>query len=424
MSFAAAAGQQQWMQPGLISPSFARGGFGGYATGASPLISTPSSAAFSSSTAATGPSRPLTPDGVISRNPPFQGAKGDPQIPDKTPSIPPALPPVYRLSSWPDFSKNDILGGGADHHDDLLEAEPDRLGDSLIITTAGLDDKLDPFSEQDKSNGTPVSEDANFFSSPPSEASDESTPDTTTPDDADSKTCSMTGPSHMAVAARPLTAKEYQRYRSQRRSEMPSRPTRSASARHQPNTLHDSRPRSGSEGCFGGLGTASGIKAGETVAMKALGEKMAYRKPNSSPACTTREEFEALPPAIQRKVSFLRVSLVLLPLPPIFFHVLYGWFVLAVSSDGCRHGLVLRGARQDARPPEGFSHRPEPMGLGLCSGTSFVRGIRVDAGTISLRRATAAMGRLADKHVRMTCTRCPTSAGPAWIALVPGLIFG
>lgn len=363
MSFAAdAARQQQWMHPGLLSPSFARSGFGGYVTGASPLISTPSSAAFSSSSAATGPSRPLTPDGLITRNQRSQRAKGEPQISDKTPSVPPALPSVYRLSSWPDFSKNDILGGGADHHDDLLAAESDRLGDSLIIATAGLDDKLDSFPELEKTNGTPVSEDVNFFSSPPSEASDETTPDTTaTPDDADSKTCSMTGPSYMAVTARPLTAKEYQRYRSQRRSEVPSRPTRSASARHQPNVLHDNRPRSGSEGCFGGLGTASGIVGGETAAMKALGEKMAHRKPSSSPVCTTREEFEALPPAIQRKVSFYTFPSS--HSSPNIFLVLYGWFVL----PGRATAVCMAGATrtpQDNPTAGGFPASSRANGLG------------------------------------------------------------
>lgn len=328
MSFAAdAARSQQWMYPGLLYsyPSVARSGLGGYATGAPPLISTPSSAAFSSSSAATGPSRPLTPDGLITRNQRSKGAKEETQIPEKKPSAAPALPPVYRLSSWPDFSENDILGGGADPHDDLLAAASDRFGDSLIITTAGLDDKFDPFTELEKSSDTPASEDAKFFSSPPSEASDETTPETATPDDADSKTSSMTGPSYMAVTTRPLTAREYQRYRSQRRSEVPSRPTRSASSRHQPKMLHDSRPRSGSEGCFGGLGAASGIVAGETAAMKALGEKIVHRKPGPSPACTTREEFEALPPAIQRKVgpyAFLSSHCPHLLVP------IHGWFVL------------------------------------------------------------------------------------------------
>lgn len=375
MSFAAdAARQQQWMHPALFSQTSTHSGFGGFATGTSPLISTPSSAGFWSSSTTTGPTSPLTPDGHLSRNQTSQRARGDPKPLDKTLSIPPVLPPVYRLSSWPDFAKDDLTVGGAGHHDGLLAAESDRLGDSLVITTTGLDDdKLDPFPDLEKNGGTPISEDANFFSSPPSEASDESSLNTATPDDADSKTCkAMTTPSYMAVTARPLTAKEYQRYRSQRRGEVPTRPSRSASDHLQRTILDDSRPRSGSEGCFGGLGVASGIVGAETVAMKALGERKAYRKPSSSPVCTTREEFEALPPAIQRKVSVCTFPS---SLSPISLMVSGLRFVLRYRMAAVGAGSVYREHRRT--PASGGFHRiiQSPMGLGSRSGTSVACGL-------------------------------------------------
>lgn len=333
MGFAAdAARQQQWMHPGLMFPSSnARGRFDGYATGTAALASAPSSATYSCSSAPTGPSTPPTPDGpLITRNHASgPAAKRKRKPTDKTPLAPPALPPVYRLSSWPDFAKNhDVTGSGHEDdghdHDNLLAVEPDRLGDRHLITTAGLDDRPDTFLELDKSSATPVSDDVNFFSSPPSEFSDGSDPETAVAsDNADPKSRSMPGPTYMAVSARPLTAKEYQRYRSQRKGEASAsvpasvlapapasapkprpRPTRRASDGRELSVVGGGRPRSGSEGCWGGFGMGGGFAGGETVAMRALGEKVAYRKPSSSPAFTTKEEFEALPPAIQRKVSF------------------------------------------------------------------------------------------------------------------------
>lgn len=261
MGFAAdAVRQQQWMHPGLMRS--AAGGFGGYSTG----LSTPSSAT------STGP---LTPDG---RN----------HLPSKgsTDKTAPALPPVYRLSSWFDFTDTQHEISDDDYDDELPAAAPDRFGDA--ITTAG---------SHDKSN----------------DALGDNTRTTlaTTADD-DSNPRNMAGPTYTyAVSTRPLTAREYQRYRSQRRGDpTPTAPVSGAGScagvgggciGRAPSGR---RARSGSDGQRNLQREMPVTASGETVAMRALGEKMAYRMPRSSPAFMTKEEFEALPPAIQRKVSY------------------------------------------------------------------------------------------------------------------------
>lgn len=262
MGFVAdAVRQQQWMHPGLALS--AASGFGGYSTGLS-----------------TTSMWPLTPD---SRN-------HLPESTDKTDAVPPALPPVYRLSSWFDFTETQHETSD-DEDNDLPAAAPDRPGDALIII-AGSHDKPDGVLGENTR-----------------------TIPTTTADE--SKPRNMAGPTYTyAVSTRPLTAREYQRYRSQRRGDPPpTAPTapvpgagscagvRGGCIGRVPSGR---RARSGSDGQRGRPGGASG----ETVAMRALGEKMAYRMPRSSPAFMTREEFEALPPAIQRKVSYGLSSLV------------------------------------------------------------------------------------------------------------------
>lgn len=292
MGFAAdAVRQQQWMHPGLALS--AASGFGGYyPTG----LSTPSSATSAG---------PLTPDG---RN-------HLPESEVSTDKTTPVLPPVYRLSSWLDFTdtQHEISD---DENDDLASAAPDRPSDALIIT-AGWHDK--PQNVLGKNTRT--------------------TPTWTADDEP--KPRNMAGPTYTyAVSTRPLTAREYQRYRSQRRGDPP--PTASAPRADScagggegciGRVPSGRRRRSGSDNQGSGQREGSGVMSGETVAMRALGEKMTYRMPRSSPAFMTKEEFEALPPAIQRKVSYGNFhSSVRAPTPSNLFPFIFLLSVLSIRG--------------------------------------------------------------------------------------------
>lgn len=318
MGFAAdTVRQQQWMDPGILFANSGSAGFhrhGGYGTWPTPGL-TPSSATSSSTG---GPaSRPLTPanDNHVSMDTTVGGDRGrgreestgiSGRATNKTGS-PPRLPAVYRLSLWPDFTAkpDDNEISGVDDKDDGRDLLGTRLGDSspTLATAASLHDDKPGTSSYPQGRGSATDGSLPSFRLVTTASGSARTTIATTAEPGSPDRASMAGPTHMAVSARPLTAREYQRYRSQRRGSLSKAAgDTTAGEDHEGAAVGPSDMAQGRSGsaCGKGPTAADGVGSPETVAS----EKKLYRKPpNSSPAFLTKEEFEALPPAIQRKVS-------------------------------------------------------------------------------------------------------------------------
>ncbi|SPN97009.1 uncharacterized protein DNG_00525 [Cephalotrichum gorgonifer] len=321
MGFAAdALRQQQWMSPGITFDPSGPGSFSGhykFGAGATPPLSTPSTATYSSSSSAAGAysGGPLTPDTNNFGN--FTTCTGglDKKKTGRVNKIQkaPALPPVCRLSTWPDFSRHSSILGSSDARNDNtsddLDSAPaaEKLRDdsAVIVSTIAIDsNNLDTFLDSEESSLAPASEYATFFSSSRSstvsgETSTRTTAVAKTPTSAELRAEGMVGPTYMAVSARPpLSAREYQRYRSRRRggdlspaTPVPEDATGADREREAP---------SGSEAHVDGPAAVNGVAANGGTTSPREGKR--YREPScSSPEFMTRQEFEALPPAIQRK---------------------------------------------------------------------------------------------------------------------------
>ena len=260
--------------------------------------------------------------------------------------VPPALPPVYRLSVWPNFEQHGIIfavddeddrrrssnnnnnnDNDHDHDYDINEfdtAALDKL--SEIEVAIALSDQLDSFLDAERSSAGHLS-DSTTSSSNTSESSEvwsptnlpltagsvTATPPDRTQETETTKTGNMAGPAYMAVSTRALTAQEYQRYRSQRLggdrdSKNFSLPTTTAfEGRCVSDGTHQrvSPVQSENRAVSAGMAANSPVQSMMTRTTKPRDKKGHRNASISSPGMTTKEEFESLPPAIQRKVSTL-----------------------------------------------------------------------------------------------------------------------
>ncbi|CAI4216673.1 unnamed protein product [Parascedosporium putredinis] len=208
--------------------------------------------------------------------------------------------------------------------------------DGILVDDNGAAsvDRIDSFLDSGKSESTatPLPNQPTFFRSSPSSegfglpespSSQSSALDCfqeSLPDHEASKP-SMAGAAYMPLSTRPLTAQEYQRYRSQRRggdgSGM-SPTTAGFTARCASDGRYQAGLRSAGASALGTNNSpvpsptvhkptplnGGSTRAKITKPMVLSRDRRASRIPSiSSPGMMTREEFESLPPAIQRKVS-------------------------------------------------------------------------------------------------------------------------